>query len=175
MNENIRYYQYDDLRTEFREFKKVPSYEDLNSDSINLFVDTHRKRVWIWHGSNTTTKMKFIATKLSPAIRNKYGSDFKITAVDEGNETLGFKIMLGKADESECPETQFKSIYDRINDDIELLESLSKEKRMHLEKVKRSPLDNSEEEINHNLYCKHCGSKLTKNQEFCNVCGERVI
>ncbi|MFX1344116.1 MAG: zinc-ribbon domain-containing protein [Promethearchaeota archaeon] len=61
--------------------------------------------------------------------------------------------------------------------DIELLESLSKEKRMHLDYnlVIGSALDNSEEEINYNLYCKHCGSKLTKDQDFCNVCGEKVI
>ena len=112
--------------------------------------------------------MKFIAAKLSPAIRDRYGREFKIGAVDEGNETLGFKRMIGEEDESESSEAQFRSIYDRSNGNAELIESLFKELKKLFEKGDISVLKPK-------LFCKYCGSKLTEDQDFCNVCGEKVI
>ena len=39
--------------------------------------------------------MKFIATQKAPTIRDKYGVDFKISAVEEGEESSGFKEIVG--------------------------------------------------------------------------------
>ena len=63
----------------------------LDSKFIFLIVDPIDKEILIWHGSNATIRMKFIATQKAPKIRDKYGVDFKISAVDEGDESLNFK------------------------------------------------------------------------------------
>ncbi len=72
--------------------------------------------------------MKFIAAKLAPSVRDRYGIGFKIAAVDEGNETLGFKIVAGMEDEIDYTEAQTGPVYEGTQEDLELLESLSREK-----------------------------------------------
>ena len=97
MKSNVKkIFQYNDRDQEYIEIEaKLPLDEILNSDSLYLFIDPHRKRVWIWQGNSTTTRMKFISAKIAPSIRDKYGIGFKIATVDEGNEPLGFKVMIG--------------------------------------------------------------------------------
>ncbi len=129
--EKIIVFQYNDKLNEFQELElgeDIQLLELLDSDFILLFVDYKRYRVWIWHGSNTTTRMKFIAAKIAPSIRDRHGIGFKITAVDEGNETLGFKIMIGLEEELEYVEAQTGPTYEGTEEDMELLESLSREK-----------------------------------------------
>ena len=174
-------FKYDDLSKEFKEFEgKLPLYENLNSDSIDLFIDPNRKRVWIWHGSNTTTRMKFFAAKLAPTIREKYGIGYKITAVDEGKEPLGFKIMVGLEKESDYIEPQTLPTYDRTKEDLEFLESLTREYALRLlerakERDNSSPITPPREESEYEQYCKFCGSKLSKVLKSCPVCGKMVI
>lgn len=69
--------------------------EFLNSNLIYIIVNRYNKAIWIWHGSNTNIRMKFIATQEAPKIRDKYGSDFKIMAIDEGDESSEFKEIIG--------------------------------------------------------------------------------
>ncbi len=129
--EKIIVFQYNDELNEFQELEladdiQIP--ELLDPDFVLLFVDPSRYRVWIWHGSNTTTRMKFIAAKLAPSIRDRYGIGFKISAVDEGNETLGFQVAAGIEKEPEYVEAQTGPAYEGTEQDLALLESLSKEK-----------------------------------------------
>ncbi|UCC19462.1 MAG: hypothetical protein JSV62_15395 [Promethearchaeota archaeon] len=129
--EKIIVYQYNDQLNEFQELELVDDVEInelLDPDFVLLFVDPKRYRVWIWHGSNTTTRMKFIAAKLAPSIRDRHGIGFKISAVDEGNETLGFKIAAGIEQEPEYVEAQTGPAYEGTERDLELLDSLSREK-----------------------------------------------
>ena len=74
---------------------KQPLYKTLDSDRIMLFVDEPRSTVWLWHGSNTTTRMKFIAAKSASKVRDKHGPEFKIVSIDEGSEPLEFKKLIG--------------------------------------------------------------------------------
>ncbi|MFX1328774.1 MAG: hypothetical protein ACFE91_11655 [Promethearchaeota archaeon] len=137
--EKVIIFQYNDELSEFQELeidKDIQLSELLDPDFVLLFVDPSRYRVWIWHGSNTTTRMKFIAAKLAPSIRDRYGIGFKITAVDEGNETSGFKVAAGLEKEPEYVETQTGPSYEGTKEDLELIESLSREKiLLLLEKV----------------------------------------
>ncbi|MFX1291014.1 MAG: hypothetical protein ACFFAG_08660 [Promethearchaeota archaeon] len=129
--EKIIVFQYNDELNEYQELEideDVQISELFDPDFILLFVDSKRYRIWIWHGSNTTTRMKFIAAKLAPSIRDQYGIGFKITAVDEGNETLGFKIAAGTEKEVDYTEIQKGPAYEGTKEDLELLESLSREK-----------------------------------------------
>jgi len=129
--EKILVFQYNDQLGEFQELEieeDFPLHELLDSEFILLFVDPKRYRVWIWHGAETTTRMKFIAAKLAPSIRDRFGIAFRITAVDEGNEVLGFKVMLGLEEEVDYAEKQTGPTYEGTSEDLELLESLSREK-----------------------------------------------
>ncbi len=124
-------FQYNDELNEFQELEvedDIKLTELLDSDFVLLIVDPTRYRVWIWHGSNSTTRMKFIAAKLAPSIRDRYGIGFKISAVDEGNETLGFKVAAGLEEEPDYVEAQTGPAYKETEEDLELIKSLSREK-----------------------------------------------
>ena len=124
-------FQFNDQLGEFEELEveqDIELVELLDPDFVLLFVDPKHFRVWIWHGSNTTTRMKFIAAKIAPTIRDRYGIGFRITAVDEGNETLGFKVIMGLEKEIDYAEAQTGPAYEGTEEDLELLKSLSREK-----------------------------------------------
>ena len=124
-------FQFNDQLGEFEELEIEPDIELvelLDPDFVLLFVDPKHFRVWIWHGSNTTTRMKFIAAKIAHTIRDRYGIGFIITAVDEGNETLGFKVIMGLEKEIDYAEAQTGPAYEGTEEDLELLKSLSREK-----------------------------------------------
>ena len=89
------------LREELEDFEQievkenVPLFELLDSDKILLFVDMHNSKVWLWEGANTKTRMKFISTQAAPHIRDKYDISFTITSVDDKDETVAFKLLVG--------------------------------------------------------------------------------
>ena len=124
-------YQFNDQIGDFDELIIDPEIELkdlLDDDFILLFVDPKHYRVWLWHGYNTTTRMKFIAAKMAAPIRDKHGIAFKITAVDQDNETIAFKVMLGLEEEIDYEVAQTGPAYEGTEEDLELLESLSREK-----------------------------------------------
>ena len=91
-------YELNNQLEEFEELKieeNVPLFELLDSNKILLFVDAHNQKVWEWQGRNTSTRMKFITTQLVSNIRDKHDIAYTISTVDEGDETVAFKIMIG--------------------------------------------------------------------------------
>ena len=129
--EEIIVFQYNDELNEFEELEiesDLPLHELLIPDLILLFVDPEHYRVWVWHGNNTTTRMKFISAKLAPSIRDRYGIAYKITAVDDGNETMAFKILIGLEEEIDYEEAQTGPAYEGTEEDLELIAALSREK-----------------------------------------------
>lgn len=77
------------LRLDFGELKEI-----LDSNQIMIIVNHLDKLVWIWQGKNSNIRMKVIATQEAPKIRDMYGIDYKISAVDEGIETEKFKSIF---------------------------------------------------------------------------------
>lgn len=129
--QDIIVYQFNDEIGDFEELIIDPDLrlqDLLDDDFILLFVDPQHYRVWLWHGYNTTTRMKFIAAKMAPAIRDKHGIAFKVTAVDQDDEAHSFKVMLGLEKEIDYELTQTGPAYEGTAEDLELLESLSREK-----------------------------------------------
>ncbi len=129
--QTITVYQFNDEIGDFEELIIDPDLklkDLLDDDFILLFVDPQHFRVWLWHGYNATTRMKFIAAKVSPSIRDKHGIAFKITAVDQDNETQGFLIMIGLAEEIDYDQVQTGPAYEGTTEDLELLKTMSREK-----------------------------------------------
>jgi hypothetical protein len=91
-------YQFDNDAGGFEEVEikeNTPLFEILDSDKILLFVDIHNKKVWMWEGKNTSTRMKFISAQEAPNIRDKHDLAFTLSTVDDGDETAAFKIIVG--------------------------------------------------------------------------------
>lgn len=131
VEQSIIVYQFNDQIGDFEELIIDPDIslvDLLDSDFILLFVDPQHYRVWLWHGFNTTTRMKFIAAKMAPPIRDKHGIAFKISAVDEENESNAFKVMLGLEKEISYEVAKTGPTFKGTDEDLELLESLSREK-----------------------------------------------
>ena len=124
-------YQFNDEIGDFEELIIDPDVQLkdlLDDDFVLLFVDPQHFRVWLWHGYNTTTRMKFMAAKRAPTVRDKHGIAFKISAVDQDNETNAFLVMIGLAEEIDYEQAQTGPAYEGTTKDLELLESLSREK-----------------------------------------------
>jgi len=127
----ITVYQFNDEIGDFEELiidpdVKLPDL--LDEDFILLFVDPQQYRVWLWHGLNTTTRMKFIAAKMAAQIRDKHGIAFKITAVDQDMETHGFKVMLGLEEKIDYSKAQTGPAFKDTDEDLELLKEIKEEK-----------------------------------------------
>ncbi len=135
--ESLIIYQFNDEEGEFEELEieeeegdeeEFKLYDLLDSENILLIVDPAHYRVWVWHGLNTTTRMKFISAKIAPSVRDLHGIAYKITTVDDGNETQAFRIMIGLEEEINYEEEQTGPAYEGTKEDLRLLESLSREK-----------------------------------------------
>jgi hypothetical protein len=127
----VSIYQFNDEIGDFEELIIDPDLklkDLLDDDFILLFVDPQHSKVWLWHGFNTTTRMKFIAAKMAPVIKDKHGIGFRITAVDQDNETQGFLVMIGLAEEIDYDQAQTGPAYEGTTEDLELLKTLSREK-----------------------------------------------
>ena len=137
--QTITIYQFNDEIGDFEELIIDPDLklkDLLDDDFILLFVDPKHFRVWLWHGFNTTTRMKFIAAKMTQPIRDKHGLGFKITAVDQDNETHGFLVMIGLEEEIDYDQVQTGPEYEGTAEDLEFLETMSREKiLLRLEKA----------------------------------------
>lgn len=97
LDEGFLLFEIDEENEDFVEieFEAGPFYTFLNSSSIFIIVDPINKAVWIYHGEKVSVRMKFIATQKAPNIRDMYGVDFKVVAVDEGSEPSEFKEIMG--------------------------------------------------------------------------------
>jgi len=129
--QTITVYQFNDEIGDFEELVMDPDLklrDLLDDDFIILFVDPQHNRVWMWHGYNTTTRMKFIAAKTAPSIRDKHNIAFKLTTVDQDDESHGFKVMLGLEKELDYEKGQTGPAYEGTKEDLELLKTLSLEK-----------------------------------------------
>jgi len=97
MEKQLLLFKIDEEKEDFEaiEIEDSPIHALLDSNSIYIIVVPIDKEILIWHGSNASIRMKFIATQKAPKIRDIYGVDCKILAVDEGDESPKFKEIVG--------------------------------------------------------------------------------
>ncbi len=97
-----------------------------------LFISPAHKRVYHWIGKNTTTKKRFGAADRVGIVRDVKARGYLIRAEDEGEESLGFKLIMGLAEQQEGEKhEETKPIYDGTQDE----ELTSKEILRLLEKM----------------------------------------
>ncbi|MFX0057989.1 MAG: hypothetical protein ACFE85_14730 [Candidatus Hodarchaeota archaeon] len=133
-------FNYNDEINNFEELEiddEIPLYELLEPDLILLFIDKKRSKVWHWIGSETTTKMKFIAAILVENVRDSIGISLRIVPVDEGSEPEDFKILLGLEEKPKMNKINNGPNYRGTYEDEQRLDSLKlKDILLKLSKVK---------------------------------------
>ena len=90
-------FEIDQDNEDFREIEETDGeiHEIFDASSIFIIVDPTGKEVWVWIGESASVRKKFIATQNAPHIRDRYGVDYKIVTVDQGNEPPEFKEIVG--------------------------------------------------------------------------------
>lgn len=91
-------YKFSNEKDDFKVFFIEPNIDivDLLDDAEILeFVDNQSHMIWYWYGINTNTRMKFIASKMAPTVRDLHGITYKVSVVHQGNEPIEFLNMLG--------------------------------------------------------------------------------
>jgi hypothetical protein len=96
----IQVFQLNDEKGEFEELELeegVQLYEILNSKLKLFFISPEIYRSYIWVGSEVSTRerMIYIAREKACSIRDRLGGAIKLIALDQNDETLLFKIMIG--------------------------------------------------------------------------------
>lgn len=128
----IQVFQLNDEKAEFEELELeegVQLYEILNAKLILYFVNPETYRSFIWAGSEASTRMKFIAANKASSIRDRIGPAIKIQTVDQNDETLPFKIMVGLEKLKTIEEEEQKGpTYEGKDEDEVLLKNLTLEK-----------------------------------------------
>ena len=126
--DSIQVFQMNEETTEFEEIEvnpEQPLYELLDSDILLFFVNPEKYQAYIWTGKNVSTRCKFIAAKKSGDLRDQIGPAIKISTVDDDDETLPFKIMVGLEEEIQYEEEQTGPAYEGKAEDEILLEKLT--------------------------------------------------
>jgi hypothetical protein len=96
LEKEILLFEIDEENEDFKEIEEegVLIKDLLDSSSIIIIVDSIDKAIWLWEGKNSGIRKKFIATQNAPDIRDRYGVDFKIITVDEGDEPREFMEII---------------------------------------------------------------------------------
>lgn len=127
----IQVFQLNDEAGEFEELEIDPGvklYELLDPAFSLLFLDANHYKAWVWHGSETSTRMKFLTAKLAPSVRDKGAVAMKIATVDEGSEPMAFKIMVGIQEDVVLDDSDEQDTGRVEEKDYELLDLLKREK-----------------------------------------------
>ena len=118
--ENVRVFEYEESEEDFVELeidKNFPLHNLLGSDFILLFISPAHKRVYHWIGKNTTPKKRFGAADRVGILRDIEARGYLIRAEDEGEESIGFKLIMGLVEQEEEKHEEAKPIYDGTQDE----------------------------------------------------------
>lgn len=96
---DIKIFQLNDISENFEELEFSPQlilHNLFRPKFIFLFVDFLHCNAWIWVGSETTTRMKFISAYKVNDIKNRLGIfQYRVTTIMENEETNLFKRFIG--------------------------------------------------------------------------------
>ena len=127
----IQVFQLNDEVGEYEELEldsNVKLYELLDPAFSLLFLDPNTFTAWSWQGSEISVRMKFLAAKLAPSIRDKAAVAMKIITVDDGSEPGPFKKMVGLLDEVDLENVNVQEEGRAEEKDYELLDLIKHEK-----------------------------------------------
>lgn len=108
-------FQLNDETAEFEELileEGVQLYEMLNSKLILYLVSPKMYRSFIWVGSESSTRINtYLIRKKASAIRDRIGRAIKLISVDQNDESLLFKIVVGLEKDENFVDRPYKCEY----------------------------------------------------------------
>ncbi|MFX0015775.1 MAG: hypothetical protein ACFFB2_01130 [Promethearchaeota archaeon] len=64
--------------------------KDMKETEVLIFLDEENRDIFIWTGSNSSVRKRFISSQIARQMRLERGLTHKISTEDQGNETLKF-------------------------------------------------------------------------------------
>ena len=126
----------------------------LKTEECYIIVADDIKKVFLWKGLKSNVRSKFIGARLSQEIRGQVGMHYAVIPLDEGN---------------------FKDDGDGDYPFPYIFKPPSPPDDLALAGEPQAKLLNTEQALEHEQYCKYCGSNLPEGQSICHVCGNKVF
>ncbi|UCE14525.1 MAG: hypothetical protein JSV04_04940 [Candidatus Heimdallarchaeota archaeon] len=70
--------------------------EDLKDTEVLIFLNEEDRQIFIWTGSNSSVRKRFISSQIARQIRLERGLTHRISTEDQGNETAKFWEFMDK-------------------------------------------------------------------------------
>jgi hypothetical protein len=135
----VRVFQLNDEKAEFEELELDPELElqeILKSNLILYFIQASIYKSFIWIGKETSNRMKFIGAKKATVVRDSIGPAIKISTIEEDDEPIPFKVMIGTYVPEIVEEEEEQDVIRTEEEDEILLKELSLDKIvLMLEKI----------------------------------------
>lgn len=75
---------------EYVPIKFTSPEKDLKETEVVIFLDEDQRQIFIWTGSNSSVRKRFISSQIARQMRLERGLTHRISTEDQGNETTGF-------------------------------------------------------------------------------------
>lgn len=67
----------------------------LKTSEVYIIISNHPERpIWLWKGTESSVRKKFIGAQISQDLRGKIGLDYSIVPINEGNEPADFLKVI---------------------------------------------------------------------------------
>lgn len=75
---------------EYVPIKFTSPEKDLKENEVIIFLDEEQRQIFIWTGSNSSVRKRFISSQIARQMRLERGLTHRISTEDQGNETSNF-------------------------------------------------------------------------------------
>ncbi|MFX0171274.1 MAG: hypothetical protein ACFE9L_05090 [Candidatus Hodarchaeota archaeon] len=79
---------------EYVPIKFVSAENDLKDDQVLIFLDENERSIFIWTGSESPVRKRFISSQIARQMRLEKGLTHRISTEDQGNETDKFLSFI---------------------------------------------------------------------------------
>ncbi len=68
--------------------------EDLKDSEVLIFVNDEDRQIYIWTGSNSNVRKRFISSQIARQMRMEKGLTHRVSTEEQGNETAKFRNFM---------------------------------------------------------------------------------
>lgn len=67
----------------------------LKTSEVYIIISNHPERtIWLWKGTESSVRKKFIGAQIIQDLRGKIGLDYSVVPINEGNEPADFLKVI---------------------------------------------------------------------------------
>ena len=68
--------------------------EDMKDSQVLIFVNDEDRQIFIWTGSNSNVRKRFISSQIARQMRMENGLTHRVSTEEQGNETAKFRNFM---------------------------------------------------------------------------------